>query len=100
MKEIKAKDIKVGDYIYIESELVKVRRYILKINSIKKKVIKFKWCKLKDKTKRHLFEPHPTYFSGDDYVNLDIGMPKEYKIYKLNKKEVSEFTKILILNNL
>ncbi|KKK59126.1 hypothetical protein LCGC14_3037500 [marine sediment metagenome] len=101
MKEIKLKDINIGDFIYLNSNLVNVRKYIIKINSKTKKYLRFKWWKLEDKTKERLFEPNSTYFSGDDYVDLDKGIPKEeYEMYKLNKKEVSKFNKFLILKNL
>jgi len=99
MKKIELKDIKVGDCIYLENKKETNFRCVLKKTPNKEKgmtIFNVFW--LKDKSKStHLFEPRNTFKNplplGNETFNY-------YMTYKLNKKEVLKFTKMLILMNL
>ena len=101
MRKIKPENINVGDSIYMVDRKDKKRRYILK-KILDKKKETFKWWFLKDKSdKRHLFEM--TYTEGVTDMSPDVEVNTAFMIYtihRLNKKEVSEFNKLLILKNL
>ena len=102
MRKIEPKNIKIGDFIYIIDNGKKERRYILK-KILNRKGVLFEWWMLKEKSKKetHLFEIR--YYGGITDMNPDSkenGAFMGYTIHKLNKKEVSEFNKLLILKNL
>ncbi len=103
MRKINKQDVKVGEFVYgidkKRSEKQRDFRFILKKTSRKNEdgTPIFKVWFLENKSKKtYLFEPD--YFGGE----VDIGEAtfRYYTIRKLNKKEVLEFTKILILKNL
>ena len=98
MEKIEPKDIRIGDYIYLVDKKRKNIRYILKKTPKKKKNTPlFKYWVLKNKSeKSYLFDPE---YGGIEAMMRDTNF-KYYIIYKLNKKEVLKFIKILILLNL
>jgi hypothetical protein len=95
MRKIKPENIKVGDFVYLVDKYDKSRGFIIKkILSKKKEIQAFFtiWA-----LKKEPFEPK--YRMGIE-VGLDSDTLKFYTIYKLNKKEVTKFNKLLILHNL
>ncbi len=98
MRKIKEEDVKVGDFVYGRDKKHGDFRFILQKTPRKKKGKSiFKVWFLKDESERiHLLELN--YFAGE--TNLGEQTFKYYTIRKLNKKEILEFTKILILKNL
>jgi hypothetical protein len=100
MRKIKPENIKVGDFIYLVFKDDKNTRYILKkIPNKKNKTPLFKWWILKNKLEKpHLLEPD--YMGMFDDVNMENESFERYEVYKLNKKEITEFNKLFILMNL
>ena len=98
MRKIKSGTIKIGDYIYFVDKKQKNITYILKKTPDKnERGSIFEYWVLKNKSERmHLFEPE--YKGGTTLMRE--GSLDYYTIYRLNKKEVLEFKKILIINNL
>ena len=102
MKKIEPKNIKVGDFIYIIEHLFieknKNRRFILKILLKKGELTDTYFWRLKNTSKKaSIFDP--IKFKGD--YTMDKEDWENYNLkYKLNKKEVTKFHKLLILNNL
>ena len=102
MRKIKPENIKIGDFIYIIEHLFieknKNRRFILKIFLKKGELTDTYFWRLKNTSeKASIFDP--IELKGD--YTMDKEDWENYNLkYKLNKKEVSKFTKLLILNNL
>ncbi len=99
IRKINQKDVKVGEFVYGIDKKNKDFTFILKKTSRKDEngTPIFKVWFLGNKSKKtHLFEIG--YFGGE--ANIMETTLKHYTIRKLNKKEVLEFTKILILKNL
>ena len=104
MKSIKIEDTKVGEFIYIiDKEQQRERVFMVKIIELGNK-INIYWWRLSEKPK-DLFEldTHKekdnsgdnegnTYMTNSDWNN--------YNLSKLNKKEISQFKRHIILKNL
>ena len=98
MRKIKSETIKIGNYIYFVDKKQKNITYVLKKTPDKnERGSIFKYWVLKDKSERtHLFEPE---YNGGTTMMRD-GSFDYYTIYRLNKKEIAEFKKLIILDNL
>ncbi len=97
MEKIELKDVNVGDYFYIVDYTDEKRRFIIKKVTENKLEPMFKWWCLEKKSDDYLFEP---MYIGDSDTHLNDYTFGTFRIFKLNQKEVSEFTKMLILLNL
>jgi len=101
MKEIKEKEIKVGDFIYvIETLFMKKnhnRRFIINFLTGNNGIGNTKWWGLKNiSEKTSIFDPIKN--KGSFFM-----LKKDweyYKAYKLNKKEIEKFNKLIILSKL
>jgi len=102
MKKINQREMKVGDFIYLDdNEKPRNERFIVKIIKLGSEVDEIDWWRLSEKPK-DLFElsidKEKEYNKGKD--NLDNEDWEGYNLFKLNKKEILEFKKHLILKNL
>ncbi len=96
MKKINKKSMRVGDLIYAELKKDNRGIYIVKIIEIggrgKKDVID--WWGLTSKLSKEI-----RVIGQRDY-NMDDVSWKRFDLFRLNKKEVTKFRKLLILKNL
>jgi len=98
MKQIKKEDMKVGDYIYIiDKNRKRERAFIVKIIDLNMNIhnIKISFWKLNEKSKE-LFEIKEEIKEW----NMESSDWEYFNLFKLNKEEISQFNKHLILKNL
>ena len=98
MRKINQKDVKVGDFIYIVDRGDKSRRFMIKKITNDKEKSMYEWWCLEGKSEKGQLPKIDTGKVSAKHLNNYQFSP--YKLYRLNKKEVLEFTKILILKNL
>ncbi len=98
MKKIELKNIKVGDYFYIVDEGEKSRRFMVKklINDKEKHM--YEWWRLENKSEKGQLPEIDTGKVSAKHLNNYQFSP--YTLYRLNKKEISEFKKLIIIFNL
>ncbi len=96
MKKIQSKDKKQGDWIYLEGIKDENRRFVIKIieEENKKEKDNIDWWGLNHKL-IGMFAFIGTEGKGCFMVGWD-----NYNLFKLNKKEIMDFKKRLILKNL
>ena len=101
MKKIKKENIEVGDFIYIIENLSKEkernRGFILNFLTSNEGVGNTKWWRLKKISKEiSIFDP----IEDEGYYTMLERIWEYYEVYKLNKKEIEKFKKLIILYNL
>ncbi len=103
MKPIKKEDMKVGDLVYIKyKEKPRERRFIVKINNLNinnKGNSKVEWWRLKNILKGKLISLFELTSKKGIEVMIETDW-ESYNLFKLNKKEIAEFKRYLILKNL
>jgi len=107
MKKINKKDMKVGDVIYIEHKTKpKTRRFIVKINRLrlenkdKEEVDEIVYWALQNILTKGVinFSFEPTDRQGVCVMWKSDW--EDYDLFRLNKKEIEKFKKLLILKHL
>ncbi len=101
MRKIKEEKIMVGNFIYIIDNVSKKigvnRRFILKILTSRGGFNDIHFWKLKNMPKKtSIFD---SIEHKDNYI-MSKGDWENYKLYRLNKKEIQKFNRWIILNNL
>ncbi len=100
MRKIKPKNVKVGELVYLVGIKHKDTRYILQILNVWENKLKVKILYLAVEGKKQKLAElklNDIFPLGGIACNIKI-LPIE--IYRLNKKEVSEFNKLRIIKNL
>ncbi len=102
MKQIRKENMKIGDFIYlVDKGQQRARAFMIKITNLD---INIDWWRLSEKPK-DLFEldTHKEKDnSGDNKGNTYMTNSdwESYNLSKLNKKEISQFKRHIILQNL
>ena len=103
MKPIKKEGMKVGDVVYIIDKYRKRdRAFIVKIIKLGNRIL-IDWWVLKEKSK-YLFElmVMENYYSRNTQgkYNMTSANWDNYNLFKLNKQEIENFKRNLIIKNL
>ncbi len=98
MRKIKEENIKIGNFIYIIRKDSKDRRYIIKILSEERKSKDTRFWKLKIISKKTSIIFDEIEFKS--YCPMSKEIWERYDLYKLNKKEIEKFNRVIILEDL
>lgn len=98
MKPIKKQNIKVGDFIYlVDKKQQRERAFMTKVTNLD---INIDWWRLSEKPK-DLFELNDDKERNNQgNTNMINNNWENYNIFKLNKQEITEFKRHIILKNL